>query len=227
MTATIERPRVDEPESGPAVRVGGRRAPRFSLAVVALLITALSALGFMVWARSLGDRTEVLVATRAIASGSVIGRSDLAVARVAGDRGVRAVPATSLDRVVGRVAAGAIPRGSLVNPDAVSDAPTMNTDEAIVGVAVRSGQAPMMQLTPGLSVMVVRTPASSSVDGLPDVLARRAVIEAVTRPDRSDAAAAAFANAQFVTLRVSANAAPEIAAASAADRVRLVLVAPQ
>ncbi|MFZ4585345.1 MAG: SAF domain-containing protein [Acidimicrobiia bacterium] len=223
MTATLER-QVEAPRVPSMVR---RRSPRLSLALVALLVTVASALGFVAWARSIGDRTEVLVAARDISSGGVISRSDLGVARIAGDRSLRAIDAGSMDRVVGKIAAGPIPRGTLMNPDLMSGAPVLGADEAIVGVAVRSGQAPVAKLSPGLTVMVVRTPSSGSNDADATVLASRAVVQAVTKPDRADAAAAALGSAQFVTLAVSANVAPDVAAASAADRVRLVLVAPR
>lgn len=225
MTATLERPHPGEPI---VARAGRRRgAPRLSLALVAVMVAALSALGFVAWARSLGARTDVIVARRDVPPGAVITRDDLEVARIAGGRELRAVPASSLRSVVGRIASGPIPHGALVNPDMVSDAPVLAPGRAVVGVAVRSGQAPLGELVPGLAVMVVRTPPSGASESDATILASSAVVQSVSRPDSRDRSAAALGNAQYVSLEVPIDVAPDVAAASAGDRVRLVLVSPR
>jgi hypothetical protein len=167
-----------------------------------------------------GHRVAVLVVARAVPAGSVIHDGDLRVARVSSDGGLQPVPAAQRGSVGGKVAAVPLAPGTLLARSQVGSGAAVAPGQAVVGVGLKSGQLPA-GLRPGDRVMVVDTgaarPGGNGADTVGSVLVPAAVVFAV--PATTDPA-----SATVVSVVVSAPDAPRIAAASAAERVSLVLL---
>jgi len=108
----------------------------------------------------------------------------------------------------------------------VSRQAPLGATDAIVGVLVQPGQAPLADLRVGTTVEVVQTIGQSGLSGeQPQVLADSARIYAVSTPPGSDTAAATVAGAVLVSLRVPESESAAIVSAADASRIRLVVVA--
>lgn len=221
MTATLDRRDAEARAARLPTLAGRSRPPQLPVAMVALLVAAVSALGFGVWARSIAAREPVLVLARDLPAGAAIGDDDLAVAEVAADASVRAVRADAVDRVVGRIVTASLPKGALLHPDHVADAPVLAASLSVVGVKVALGEGPLTKLESGLKVMVVWTPSAASADEAPRVVLDDAVIDSV---ETAPTEAGGTAGVQYVALRVPTRVAPEIAAGATTNQIRLVLV---
>jgi len=203
-----------------------RRQRRGGLALGAVLVALVSGLGFAVWARSMGDRYPVVAAAHTVQAGDVIQAGDLRVVQVAVDRGVSTVPAAQERQLVGKVAAMPLFAGALVTRDEVSRQAPLGPTDAIVGVLVQPGQAPLAELQVGTTLEVVQTVGQSDVSGAqPQVLADDARIYAVSTPPGGDTAAADVAGAVLVSLKVPESESAAIVSAADADQIRLVVVA--
>lgn len=195
------------------------------MAVLAVFVAIVAALVFLVWAGNLGDRSEVMAAARDVNAGDVLARGDLRVVRVAADSDVATVPAGDLEELVGKVAATPIFAGALITEDQVSTGAPLGEDEAIVGVLVKPGQAPLGSLRVGTTVQVVQTAEPSGVgESAPEVLSEEATVFAVSRPAPEDASAAGVAGSVLVSLQVEKAASAAIVSAADAERIRLVVV---
>jgi hypothetical protein len=208
---------------GPAAD-GARFAPsarQRALPLVALGVLCAFA-GALVFATAYlrsGHRVAVLAVARAVPAGSVIRDGDLRVANVSSDRSVQPVPAAQRGSVVGKVAAVPLAPGTLLARSQVGSGAAVAPGQAVVGVGVKGGQLPA-GLRPGDRVMVVDTgarPGGNGADTVGSVLVPAAVVFAV--PADTDPT-----SPTVVSVVVSAPDAPRIAAASAAERVSLVLL---
>jgi hypothetical protein len=204
---------------------GARLAPparQRALPLVALGVLCAFA-GALVFATAYlrsGHRLAVLAVARAVPAGSVIHDADLRVAHMSSDGGVQAVPASQRGSVVGKVAAVPLAPGTLLARSQVGSGAAVAPGQAVVGVGLKGGQLPD-GLRPGDRVMVVDTgagrPGGNGADPVGSVLVPGAVVFAV--PPSTDPT-----SPTVVSVVVSATDAPRIAAASAAERVSLVLL---
>ena len=214
------------PVRGPAGRAGtplptSNRRPRF-VALGVTLILGLGALGAWL-AGTAGEKVPVVVVTRPVPAGHVIGRADLSTVPVAG--GVTAIAAQNVESVVGQNAAVTLLPGMLLQRSMVTAGTGLSPQQAEVGVVVTSGQIPADGLNPGDSVQVLRLPASGSArtsngEDLAQELVPVATVFAV-RPDPAQA------GGTLLTLTVPAQDAAGVATASGAGVVALVRVAPR
>jgi hypothetical protein len=219
-----ERPRADGDGHLDAPRLPVRRRRRAGLALVSLLVAVITGLAFAVWARSLSGRADVLAAAHTVNAGDVITASDLRTVRVSSDSDVASVPAGQKSKLVGKVAATPLFKGTLVSRDQVSGSAPLGSDEAVVGVLVKPGQAPLASLRVGTSVQVVQTAGQNQFSSEPpQVLADGAVIYAVSTPT-ANATQSAVAGGLLVSLKVQQGQAAPIVSAADADRIRLVVV---
>lgn len=193
--------------------------------MIALLVAVITGLAFAVWARSLSGRTDVLAAAHTVNAGDAITASDLKTVRVSTDSEVASVPADQKSKLVGKVAATPLFKGTLVSRDQVSRSAPLGSDEAVVGVLVKPGQAPLASLRVGTSVQVVQTAGQNQFSSEPpQVLADGAVIYAVSTPSSASATQSAVAGGLLVSLKVQQGQAAPIVSAADADRIRLVVV---
>lgn len=89
------------------------------------------------------NRVQVVQIVRPVRAGHPIATDDLALTGVAFDAGVAGlVPATSLDAVVGRVAAIDLSEGALLQKGMWRDMPALNAGERAVGVVLKPGRSP-------------------------------------------------------------------------------------
>lgn len=89
------------------------------------------------------ERVPVVVVAGTVEAGTVIERSDLAIASVAVDGGVTGlVPDTSLERLVGKVAAMDLAPGTLVQVGMWRDAPELAAGEQRIGAVLTVGRYP-------------------------------------------------------------------------------------
>lgn len=138
---------------------GGRRRSVPHLVVGALLVVA-CAVGFAVAASSLDHRSAVLALARPVTIGQQLTSADVRLVRVSAQTGVTTLPASQLRTVIGQTMAVSLPAGALLTPSELGPA-DLPAGQAVVAVAVKSGQAPP-ELAAGEHVLLV--PASSTGD---------------------------------------------------------------
>jgi hypothetical protein len=219
------------PDRPPRVPPASRRQRRWSLALVSILVTIGSALAFALLWLNAGDRQPMLAVARAVPKGQVIDAADLAVVRVSADPGLRSVGADRRSTVIGQTAAADLVPGALLAEGQWGSGSLLAEGDVVVGVPVPREQLPAGQLQAGDQVLVVLNAPSTSSEGsggsgrttggvapgsLGQVLAEGRVFASDVLLDTATTA--------VVSLAVAREAAPDVAGASAAGRVSLVLV---
>jgi hypothetical protein len=131
---------------------------------------------------------------------------------------ISSVASDQLSTLVGLTAVTDLESGTIVTPAYFVVRSVLEPGEGVVGLALSPGEYPTLRLAPGDLVDVVRTGAveADAADG-GAVLAAGAEV--------FDVAALGSQGQRFVSLRMPAEAAAEVARAAADGRVRLVLVA--
>jgi hypothetical protein len=198
----------------------GRRR-NWALAVIGGLVVVICAIGFAAgWAHA-GDRQPVLALVRPVAAGQVLTAADLTVVRAGVSGPVSLVPASQEPGVLGHPVAVPLPAGALLAPGDVG-LPVLGAGQQELGVALKPGQYPP-DLSAGQTVNVLSTPApsaagSSSSSSSPGAAlpVGQAVVLAV---DPS-----ATAGVTVVELRLSQNAAPQVAAVAATGQISLAMI---
>lgn len=141
-----------------------RRPRRVAAGVVLLVICGL--LGWFAWSQV--STTESVVSVRdTIDKGSVITRDQLTTAQVNGDSGLRVVPVSRLDSLVGKRAATDLPAGSIVPGGSAMSGPVAEEGESVVGVLIRPGAAPVTGLEPGARVRLLALASAQGQEQAP------------------------------------------------------------
>jgi hypothetical protein len=137
MATTLPRPGGPAADrgAGPAVVPGGRQQRRWSLALVAVLLTLGSALAFVVLWMNAGDRQPVLALANDVAAGQEITANDLKVVRVSADGGVSLVASSARDQVIGQPAKVNLAAGSLLVAEAVGDG-GLESGDAVIAIPI-------------------------------------------------------------------------------------------
>jgi hypothetical protein len=190
-----------------------RRVPWIALG---LLLVFGAGLGFAAWSRATSSRSPVLVAVRDVAAGETVPVEAVGTADVGAGPGVRTVAASDLDLVVGRIARGPIPAGSVIAPDMVSDGDAVPAGHAVFGAVLEAGAYPTAALRPGDQVRLIESAAVGDLAAVPRELGVGRVW-AVTTPDGPGA------DGLFVSLLVPEEQAAAGANAAARQQLRLVL----
>jgi hypothetical protein len=164
---------------------------------------------------SAGERVEVVVTARDVGRFEPIQAGDLKLVRVAADPGVATIPSDELDDLVGRVAATAVPAGTMLAPDQlVADGEQLvASDEAVVGARLAQGAVPLGSLQGGDPVLVVIRPSTSAGDGGPVEV--RGWLAELGESDQTS-------RTREASLVVPASRAAEVAAAAADERIAVV-----
>jgi hypothetical protein len=160
--ATTLPPRSQAPAGRPAPTIvpGGGRQRRWSLALLAVLVTLGSALAFVVLWMNAGGREPVLALSNDVAAGQIIESGDLTVVRVSVDQGVSLVGSGARDDVIGQPAATDLLAGTLLVPDAIGTADGIDTGTAVIAVPVPRTEIPVDDLETGDGVALWRTGGS-------------------------------------------------------------------
>ena len=218
MTATSTR--RSTPAPGPASRSLGalpgiaqarRSMPMALIGLLSVVIGAVVAAGLFLGG---DDRQAVLVVARPVAAGQVIAAGDLAVAE-ASLSGAEALPASERAEVVGKTAAVGLAPGAVLAPSQLGARSGLGRGEAVVGVAVKAGQAPA-GLRAGTRVRVVDTGGNAGVPPAAVVSSSAVVTDVETSETGSGTVVA--------SLRVPEGDAVAVAAAGAAGRASLVVL---
>jgi hypothetical protein len=195
-----------------------------------------------------------VIVERALVQGQPITSADLGQANVSVSNGVRYIPVADASVIEGKRAASSIPAGSLLTAGDLSTSEGVVAGDAVVGLALKDGQFPASGLVPGQRVMVVQTgtPGSpltattsgsgESVDGSgasttnslgsatsagsaytgsgTGILVSAATVVSVGQPSTNSTGSYAL----LVSVQVMPALAPDVATASSADQVSLVLL---
>ena len=146
------------------------------LAIGVALVAIAVAGGLVLW-DSVRETEPVLVASRYIPSGHVLGPGDVEVARarLEGPAAGLAVPAADLALVEGRTATGPIHAGELVVAPDLGDGPSLGPGEAAVTVPVEDDRVyPLLRR--GDSVSVLGTTSPGQAGSATQTLLERAVV---------------------------------------------------
>lgn len=198
------------------------------VAVGVALVLALSAVGAWLYSQA-GQKTPVVVMVADVPAGHVIDRADVSTVDVAG--AITAVAGSNLESVVGQSAAVHLLSGTLLQRSMLTSAHPLADGLAAVGVALGGGHLPADGVGPGDWVAVLQVPtdttgaleesvAGRGGEGQARVLVPRAQVFSA-RPDPAQA------GGTLVTVLVPVEDYVAVAAASGAQQVSLVEVAPQ
>ena len=190
-----------------------RRMPWIALG---LLLVFGSGLAFAAWSRATSNRVAVLVASHDVAGGQTVGDEMVTTTEVEVGPGVPTLPASNRAAVVGQVARGPIPAGTLLSPQMVTDGDAVPAGQAVVGAVLAPGAYPTAALRPGDAVQLIEA-AASGESNQPRALGA-ARVWAITSPDGPGA------SGLFVSLLVAQDRAVDATNAAARQQLRLVLV---
>jgi hypothetical protein len=146
---------VDRP--GPTLVPGDGRQRRWSLALVAVLVTLGSALAFVVLWINAGDRQPVLALADDVEQGAQIQADDLRVVRVSFGSGITPVAASAKNQVIGRPATVDLLAGTLLTAQAVGDDGGLDATMAVISIPVPRNELPSPNLARGDNLSIWRT----------------------------------------------------------------------
>lgn len=218
-STTTRRPRPPAPgaRSVPTLAPGGGRQRRWSLALVAVLVTLGSALAFVVLWLNAGGREPVLALRNDVAAGQIIEAEDLTVVRVSADGGVTLVSSSARDDVIGRPAAANLLAGTLLVPGVVGTPSGLDAGTASIAIPVDTTRLPH-ELEAGDHVQLYRTVPAGQTEGAAPQTIGTGVVLAVQ--DEEEAASDVR-----VSVTVDESEAPAIASAVQADQIYIVKTA--
>jgi len=216
------RPRPGANGAGNAGLASARRSVPMALAgVAAVVIGAMMALALYV---SVDRRETVLAVRRPVAPGGVIAAEDLRQVKMSPADGITPIRVSAANTVVGKTAAVGLVPGSLVTAAHLGAPSTLQAGQAIVGLALKPGQAPAT-LRPGTRVEVIDTVKATNAGDQPRPVVLTAA--AVVSPYDGDGPARPSTNGTtLVSLTLPATDAPAVAAAAMDGRVSLVVLPP-
>jgi hypothetical protein len=156
MAQTVIPPRQPVVDRGaPTLVPGGGRQRRWSLALLAVLLTVGSALAFVVLWLNAGERHPVLAVARPVEAGTPLTADDIKVVRISTDPGITPLSSSLRDEVIGQPAAVDLLPGSLLVPDSVGTGEVLDDNTQVVAIPINSSRVP--DLERGDHVTVFRT----------------------------------------------------------------------
>ncbi|WP_229398878.1 SAF domain-containing protein [Micromonospora okii] len=202
---------VDAPIAPP--RMVRQRRVRPGLLGLAVLLIALGGLGSAFAVTSVRATGSYLAVARTVEVGRTLGADDLAVVQVAGGQGLRPVPASQLDDVVGKRAAVSLTPGTLLTLAQLTDDPLLGPGQQQLALDLDAGQVPAKDLHPGDRVLLVSTPDRNSDGPSGSTRFTGTVIDTAT-PSSSSV---------VVYVALTARDVPAVVALAAQDRIAVVL----
>jgi SAF domain len=194
----------------PMLAPGRGRQRRWSLALLAVLMTLGSALAFVVLWMNAGNREPVLALANDVPAGQTITDGDLTTVRVSVDGGITPVASSARDQVVGQPAAADLLAGTLLTPEAVGDNEGLGGDEVLVAIPIPVEEFP--ELETGTRVLLYRASSAGAAaeESSADLIGDGVVFSVQQEEGGSDVR---------VTVRLSESLAGDTAAALAADEI--------
>lgn len=126
----------------------------------AVLLVLLGGLVVMVALPAYANRVDVVVLARPVSAGHVLVADDLRTAKVAAGPDVSVVRAVSQGMVLGKMARSDLSAGVLLSPSLVADGNGLVAGQALVGLALKTGQLPATGASAGQKVSIVGTPGT-------------------------------------------------------------------
>lgn len=157
-----------------------RADPRILLG---LLLIALAIAGGLTWAGAVNQGRGVVIATRDLPVGTVIGPGDLAVTTTRLDDRVyaAAIPAAEATALIGRPVVEPIHANQQLVPAQIGTGPLLAADQGAMTVAVKAEVAAGGRLKPGDQVQVIVTLDKGKPTARSEVVIDRATVYAVGR----------------------------------------------
>lgn len=140
--------------SSNGLRMRPKRPARMILALLLVVVSITVALTIYV---RIGDRQQVLAATRTVLAGEQLAMSDFRVVSISTDDDIAAVPAADRGLLVGQYARVRIAEGSLVVAASTQPTPLVDPDRILMSVTVPLGGVPA-GLREGSRVALIVTP---------------------------------------------------------------------
>lgn len=190
----------------------GRRRPALIIGSALLVVVGVLLTAWLVAAA--GDRTPVVMTTRAIPYGETIEPRDLTTTDVAVDRVVATTPAAQLEALIGQVAAGNLPAGALVGPSSITPAPPPDDGLLLAPIGVPAELMPAGSVRAGDRMLVVDTSATRDAGGE----SAQPIPVTVVRTGEPD-----VNGTTVVDVTVDERAGPRLAAVVAADDFSLLI----
>lgn len=158
--------------------------PRIMLGI---LLIALAVAGGLTWAGSVNQGRGVVVATRDLPVGAIIGPGDLAVtnSRLNDRVYAAAIPADRVDALIGRQVAEPIHANQQLIPAQIGAGPLLAADQGAMTVAVEAEVAAGGRLKPGDQVQVIVTLDQGKPTARSEVVIERATVHAVGRDSQT------------------------------------------
>lgn len=138
-----------------------RRSP--ALIAAAVLLIAVSGLGFYWLYSTSGERVDVVAVATDVEYGETITAEDLVSTQVAVEPGVQVVRWSDRQTVIGSTATTRLMKGSLISSGQFSSRPVPAKGNSLLGVSVKPGMWPEGQLRPGDHITIMA--ASPTSDG--------------------------------------------------------------
>ncbi|QFG67425.1 SAF domain-containing protein [Ornithinimicrobium pratense] len=195
------------------------RDRRPALAILALLLVLLGALGSALLVYRTGERVQVLVAQGPIQQGQTVTADDFSVTEIAFDDGTQVVPAGSLGQFVGSTSVAYVPEGSIISAQMFTTRALAPAAAEQVGVVVASVGRPSSAVQVNDIVRVYRTDPSgtaAATDAEELVAAAKVVAVGPVLETRDTV---------HVTLLLPQDAAPSVISASAAGTAAVSILA--
>lgn len=178
-TAPTERATTPHDLGLPAatgLRLRPKRPARAILAVFLVVASVVAALTIYV---RIGDRQEVLAATRTVLAGEQLSATDFRVVSISTDDDLAVISAQDRDLLVGQYARVRIADGSLVVAESVQPNPLVDSEKVLMSITVPAGGVPT-GLREGSRLTLVVSPDPNTATDLQPVLVE-AVVAAVPR----------------------------------------------
>lgn len=153
------------------LRLRPRRPARAVLAILVVVASVAAALTIYI---RIGDRQEVLAATRTILAGEQLGSGDFRVVAISTDEDLAVTPAPDLAELVGQYARVRIAAGSLVVGTSTQPEPLVNADRVLMSVGVPAVGIPS-GLREGSRIALIITPGRSAMEPTQPVLVEATV----------------------------------------------------
>ncbi|MEX2134491.1 MAG: SAF domain-containing protein [Acidimicrobiia bacterium] len=198
-----------------------RRRVQVPQLLIAVFLVAVSALVAVVLFSRAAAREPVLALAQPLERGQVVSADDLMVVYLATDDPITTLSSEGATGLVGMTAVADLEAGTILTPAHFISRTVLDPGEGVVGLALAPGEYPTPMLASGDRVDVVLTDGGSPGTGGADdetVMASAEVFDIAELGTQGD---------RFISLRMPADMAAEVARAADAGRVRLVLVAEQ
>jgi hypothetical protein len=199
-----------------------RRRSLMQGALAVLLIVA-GALTAAYVAQRMGSTHDFLGVAKPVGQGGEIKAEDLIIVRVNDAVGLKPVPASRANEVIGKHAVMALVPGTLLTMEQVTDIPIPAPGHQLIGLALDEDQMPASRLAVGAPVLLVVVPPKNqvSISGdkeTPDLVPPRTIAGTVI-----DLKPGTKQGTTLVNIEVTTVDAPTVAALAADDRIVLAL----